>query len=68
METIFEMAESYGLSIDHVVIPDHDKAFKVYKGANPLFVGPEDAVREFLAAYEHDRPGLYEASMIGYKE
>lgn len=68
METIFEMADSYGLSIDHVVIPDHDKAFKVYKGANPLFVGTEDAVREFLAAYEQDRAGLYEASMIGYKE
>ena len=66
--SIFEVAEAFGLTVEHVIIPDHDKAFKVYKGVNPVFVGTEDAVREFLATYDQDRPGLYEASMIGYKE
>lgn len=66
--TIFEIADGYGLTIEHVVIPDHDKAFKVYKGVNPVFVGTEEAVRAFLSTYDKERPGLYEASMIGYKE
>ena len=67
-KTIFEIAEAFGLTVEHVIIPDHDKAFKVYKGVNPVFVGTEEAVSEFLSTYEQDRPGLYEASMIGYKE
>ncbi len=67
-KTIFETAEGFGLTIEHVIIPKHDKAFKVYKGVNPLFVGTEEAVREFLSSYKHDRPGLYESSMFGYKE
>jgi len=67
-KTIFEIADGFGLSVEHVVIPEHDKAFKIYKGVNPVFVGTEDAVREFLATYEHDRPGLFQGSMIGYKE
>jgi hypothetical protein len=67
-KTIFELAEGFGLGVEHVVIPDHDKAFKVYKGVNPVFVGTEDAVREFLSTYKDNRPGLFEGSMIGYKE
>lgn len=67
-KTIFEIAEGYGLSVEHVIIPDHDRAFKIYKGVNQVFVGTEDAVREFLSTYEKNRPGLYDASMIGYKE
>lgn len=67
-KSIVDIAEAFGLTVEHVVIPDHDKAFKVYKGVNPIFVGTEEAVREFLSTYEQDRPGLYEASMFGYKE
>ena len=59
-KTIFEIAEAFGLSVEHVIIPDHDKAFKVYKGANPLFVGTEEAVGEFLSNYADQRPGLFE--------
>lgn len=66
-KTIFEIAEGFGLNIEHVVIPDHGKAFKVYKGVNPVFVGTEDAVREFLSTYDQSRPGLYDASMFAYK-
>lgn len=45
-----------------------DRAFKVYKGVNPVFVGTEEALHEFLATYKDSRPGLFEGSMIGYKE
>ena len=67
-KTIFEIADGFGLNVEHVLIPDHDRAFKVYKGVNPVFVGTEDAVREFISAYGDSRPGLFEGSMIGYKE
>ena len=67
-KTIFEIADGFGLNVEHVLIPDHDRAFKVYKGVNPVFVGTEDAVRGFLSAYGDSRPGLFEGSMIGYKE
>ena len=67
-KTIFEIADGFGLNVEHVLIPDHDKAFKVYKGVNPVFVGTEEAVREFLSGYKDNRPGLFEGSMIGYKE
>jgi hypothetical protein len=66
--SIFDIADGFGLTIEHVLIPDHGKAFKIYKGVNPVFVGTEDAVREFLSTYDQSRPGLYEASMFGYKE
>ncbi len=66
--TIFEIADGFGLTIEHVIISDHDKAFKVYKGVNPLFLGTEEPVRKILSTYDQSRPGLYEASMIGYKE
>ena len=67
-KTIFEIADAFGLNLEHVLIPDHDKAFKVYKGVNPVFVGTEEAVQEFLSTYQKDRPELFEGSMIGYKE
>lgn len=66
-KTIFEIAEGFGLNIEHVIIPDHSKAYKVYKGVNPVFVGTDEAVREFLSTYDQNRPGLYEASIFGYK-
>lgn len=67
-KTIFEIADGYGLTVEPVVVPDHERAFKLYKGVNPVFVGTAEAVRDFLSTYEANRPGLYEASMIGYKE
>lgn len=67
-KTILQIAEGFGLTVEQVVIPDHEKAFKVYKGVNPVFVGTEEAVRQFLGNYESNRPGLFEASMVGYKE
>jgi len=67
-KSIFEIADGFGLNVEHVIIPDHDKAFKVYKGVNPVFVGTEEAVRDFLSSYKDNRPGLFEGSMIGYKE
>ena len=67
-KSIFEIADGFGLNVEHVIIPEHDKAFKVYKGVNPVFVGTEEAVRDFLSSYKDNRPGLFEGSMIGYKE
>lgn len=67
-KSIVEIADSFGLTVEAVIIPDHDRAFKVYKGAKQLFVGTEAAVRQFLTTYQKDRPGLYEGSMYGYKE
>ena len=66
--TIFEIADGFGLHIEQVIIPDRGKAFKVYKGVNPVFVGTEEAVQAFLETYDRNRPGLYEASMFDYKE
>lgn len=63
-----QIAESLGLTIETVLIPDHDRALRVYKGANPIFVGTESAVREFLADYEKRRPRLFESSIVNYKE
>ena len=65
---ISEIAEGYGLSLETAILPDHDNAFRVYKGANQVFIGTEPAVREFLANYENELPGLLEGSMYAYKE
>lgn len=67
-KNIREIAEGFGLSIEPAVVHDHENAFRVFKGANQLFIGTEEAVREFLSGYEKDRPALYEGSMYGYKE
>lgn len=67
-KSIVEIANSFGLTVETVIIPDHDRAFKVYKGAKQLFVGTEEATRQFFTTYENDRPGLYEGSIYGYKE
>lgn len=65
---ISDIANGFGLTLETVYLPDNPNAIKVFKGANPIFVGTEEAVREFLSTYENSRPGLYEASMYGYKE
>lgn len=65
---IIQIAEGFGLTIETVVLPESKKAFRVFKGANQIFIGTEEAVSEFLANYEKDRPGLFEGSMYGYME
>ena len=62
--TIVEIAEGFGLSVEDA--PDQEDAFIVYKGANQVFTGTEDAIRDFLSTYE--RPAMYAGSMYGYKE
>lgn len=66
MKSIHDIASGYRLTVETAVIPGHENAFRVYKGVNPVFVGTEEAVREFLDGYE--RPGLYEGSIYNYKE
>lgn len=63
-----ELAIRFGLTLETTIIPEHDRAYKVYKGAKQIFIGTDEAVREFLADYEKSRPGLFEGSMYGYKE
>lgn len=67
-KTIVEIAESFGLSVEAAVIPGHERAYRVFKGARQIFIGTEDAVRNFFIDYEKERPGLYAGSMYGYKE
>ena len=67
-KTIDQIAEGFGLNIEATPIPDHGTAFRVLEGANQIFIGTEEAVLAFLAAYVKERPGPYEGNMIGYKE
>ena len=67
-QSVGEIADKLGLNIEVSIVPEHKHALKVYKGVNQLFIGTEDAVREFLVSYEKDRPGLFEGSIFGYKE
>ncbi|MGH9947302.1 MAG: hypothetical protein ACRD6X_08895 [Pyrinomonadaceae bacterium] len=67
-QSIIAAAESFGLSVETTRIPGHEDAFKVFKGVKQVFVGTQSAVREFLSAYEKERPGLYEGSIYNYKE
>jgi hypothetical protein len=67
-KSIDEIAEGFGLSVEPATIPEHERAFRVLKGANQIFIGTEDAVRIFLGGYEKDRPGMFEGSMYGYME
>lgn len=66
--SINEIAESFGLTIEAMAIPENEKAFRVYKGAKQIFIGSEEAVRNFLGDYDRERPGLLEGSMYGYRE
>jgi len=65
---IVELAENFGLTIETVIVPERENEFRVFKGANQIFTGTEEAVRQFLIEYEKDRPGLFEGSMYGYIE
>ena len=67
-KTIVRIAEGFGLTVEAATVPEHDHAFRVFKGANQVFIGTEEAVRDFLNEYEKDRPALFEGSMYGYME
>ena len=62
---ISDVARDFGLTVEST---DGDPAFRIYKGVSQVFTGNEDAARIYLANYEKDRPGLFEGSMIGYRE
>lgn len=63
-KSISEIAESFGLTIE----PENDNSFRVYKGVNQVFLGSEEAARDFFVTYEKARPALFEGSIFGYKE
>ncbi len=65
---MIDIAEGFGLSVESAIVPGHEKAFKLYKGAKQVFIGTEEAAMQFLSSYEDSRPDLYEGSMYGYKE
>ena len=65
---MIDIAEGYGLTVETTVVPGHEKAFRLYKGAKQVFIGTEEAALEFLATYDKKRPDPYEGSMYGYQE
>jgi hypothetical protein len=67
-KSIEEIAEDFGLVIEKISIPEHEDAFRVFKGAKQIFVGTEEATRNFFVQYEQERPPLYAGSMYGYME
>ena len=67
-KSIFALAEGYGLALEAVLIPHPERAFRVYKGANQLFFGTEEAIRNFFIDYEKSRPDPYQGSMVNYRE
>lgn len=68
MNKIETLTEKLGLTIERTALPGQTTAIRVYKGAKQIFIGTEDAVREFLVDYEANRPKPYEGSIYGYKE
>jgi hypothetical protein len=64
-KNISDIAGDFGLTVES---SNGDPVFRVFKGVKQVFTGNEGAVRDFLIDYEKDRPGLFEGSMIGYKE
>ena len=65
---LLDIAEGFGLTVETAVVPDHENAFRLYKGAKQVFIGTEEATMEFLSTYKDRRPDLYEGSMYGYQE
>jgi hypothetical protein len=65
LRKISDIAGEFGLTVEST---NDDPAFRIYKGVNQVFAGNEDTARIYLANYEKDRPGLFEGSMIGYRE
>lgn len=67
-EAIVAAAARFGLTMEAVAVAGGEDAFKVYKGANQIFVGRAADIAAFLVDYEKNLPGLYEGSIYGYKE
>lgn len=67
-KNISEIAEGFGLTVEPAPIADSTTGVRINKGVHSIFVGNEDEAREFLVAYEKERPGLFEESIFGYKE
>lgn len=67
--TVVEIAERFGMVIEGALgLPGDERSFRVYKGANQVFTGSEQAVRKFFVRYEKDRPQLFAERIHGYKE
>jgi len=65
LRNVSEIAGEFGLTVE----PANDgPALRIYKGVNQVFSGHEEAARVYLANYEKDRRGLFEGSIIGYRE
>ena len=67
-KSIVEIGEQFGLTVEAVNMPERETVYKICKGVNQVFVGTEAPARDFLAAYETERPALFEGSMYGYME
>jgi hypothetical protein len=67
-KSISEIAEGFGLTVEPATGLENETGVRINKGVNSIFVGNEDAAREFLVAYEKNRPGLFEGSVYGYRE
>lgn len=63
-KSISEIAEGFGLTIE----PEADNSIRIYKGVNKVFIGSEEAARDFFLTYENERPRLFEGGVYGYKE
>lgn len=67
-QSLTEHAKTFGLTIEAIVLPGHENAYRVFKGARQIFIGTDSAVEQFLSDYKDDRPGLMEGSMYDYRE
>ena len=65
---MIDIAEGFGLTVETALVPGHEKAFRLYKGAKQVFIGTEESAFKFLATYKETRPDPYEGSMYGYQE
>ena len=65
LRNVSDIAGEFGLTVES---SNNDHAVRIYKGVNQVFAENEDGARVYLANYEKDRPGLFEGSIIGYKE
>ncbi len=55
-KSVRDIADSFGLTIDVSPIPGHDAALRVYRGARQIFIGTDEAVRNFLDNYDPAAP------------
>lgn len=68
-KTIAEIANDFGLELEGAAgLPGDRRSFRVYKGANQVFSGDEEAVRSFLVKYEKERPALFTERSYAAKE